>query len=783
MIEINSLKTLEYDKILQRVSAFAHSQPTKEFILNILPSTDVEDVKYQLDLTEQADIILHELTISPSIYFDDMSDILQALDKRATLSIEDILKVAKLLHSSSSIIKNFALANDDRLIDIKDIASVLYQDKALEDNIKSSFLSSNEVSDNASHSLKEIRRSIRLVNDKIVQKLGSYLTGNNSKYLQDSIITVRNDRYVLPVKAEYKSHIDGLVHDQSATKSTIYIEPIAIVNLNNELKSLMLDENKEIENILRTFSQDIADILLPLTQTYDTCILLDSIFAKAKYARSIKAIRPNLSANGYINLKLGRHPLILPTKVVPVSIEIGKDFDTMVITGPNTGGKTVLLKLVGLTCLMGMTGLFVPCQEDSTIAVFDNIFCDIGDNQSIEDNLSTFSSHIVNIIEITNKATHNCLCLLDELGGGTNPVEGSALAVSIIEFLRAKKCIIMTSSHYNELKEYAYATNGVSVASMDFDPVTLMPTYQLLIGISGSSKALEIAQSLGLDMSIVNNAKSKFDDEKISFDRVIASAEKSRRDAEKLKEEIALTHNQIQLLKDENIKLNQTLVQKQQKLDEKLAKNSKELLRDYIDEADELIEEIKDLVKSGDEKALFEARKIKKKLEDKLYVEESESEYEKIAGDINVGDSIYVSSLKTTACVTSINPKKKELTIKAGIITTNIKLKDAIKIKLKDTKKTIVVPKTKRVLHNDDVKQEINLIGQRAEEAIFNLEKYLNDAIMHGYSEVRIVHGKGSGILRKAVSEYLKTCPCISTFRLGNYGEGDVGVTIATFKE
>ncbi len=783
MIENKSLITLEYDKILQRVSAFAHSEPTKEFILNITPSTDIKEAKYQLDLTEQADIILHELTISPSIYFDDMTEILQALDKRATLSIEDILKVAKLLHSSHSIIKNFALANDDRLSDIKDIGSVLYQDKSLEDSISSSFLSNNEVSDNASYALKDIRRSIRLINDKIVQKLGSYLSDGNSKYLQDSIITVRNDRYVLPVKAEYRSHIEGLVHDQSATKSTIYIEPIAIVNLNNELKGLMLDEEKEIENILRKFSQDIADILLPLTQTYNTCIMLDSIFAKAKYSRSIKATRPTLNSNGHIDIKNGRHPLISPTKVVPVSIEIGKDFDTMVITGPNTGGKTVLLKLVGLVCLMGMSGLFVPCQEGSLITVFDNVFCDIGDNQSIEDNLSTFSSHIVNIIDITNKATHNCLCLLDELGGGTNPVEGSALAVSIIEFLRAKKCVIMTSSHYNELKEYAYATAGVSVASMDFDPITLMPTYKLLVGISGSSKALEIAQSLGLDMSIVNNAKSKFDDEKISFDRVIASAEKSRRDAENIKEEIAKTHAQIQLLKSENIKLNEELVLKQQKLDEKLAKNTKELLRDYTDEADELIDEIKELVKLGDEQALFEARKIKKKLTEKLAVEESDKEYEKLDGEIKVGDNIYVESLKTTANVLYVNPKKKELTIRAGIITTNVKLKDAVKIKLNATKKAPNVAKTKRILHNDDVKQEINLIGQRVEEALFNLEKYLNDAILHGYSEVRIVHGKGSGILRKAVADYLKTSPYVSTFRLGNFGEGDAGVTIATFKE
>ncbi|MGN0771729.1 MAG: endonuclease MutS2 [Christensenellales bacterium] len=783
MIDKKTLTTLEYDKILDILAQYTQSEPTKKFVRNILPSTERKEVEMQLDLTEQADIAAYEHCASVNISFDDMTEIVKACEKNAILSISDILKTGKLLRTSYNLRKAIDAISDDRLESLRDICNTLYTDKNLEKSIFESFTSENEVSDNASHQLKEIRRQIRICNERIRQKLTGYLNGSYATYLQDNLITVRNNRYVLPVKAECRASVEGLVHDRSASGSTIYIEPIAIVGLNNELKGYMLDETKEIENVLKKFSADIAQSVVAIKDTYDNLIVLDSLFAKAAYARAIKAVRPAINDELEVKIVKGRHPLIAPEKVVAVSVELGKDYDIMVITGPNTGGKTVLLKLVGLVCLMSCSGIFVPCDATTSVCVFENIFCDIGDNQSIENNLSTFSSHISNISAIVDRATNNSLCLLDELGGGTNPAEGSALAISIIEYLREKNCRTITSSHYDELKEYAFSTDRVTVASMDFDPVTLRPTYKLMVGISGSSKALEIATNLGLNSCIVSDAKSRLGGNRADFDKIMSMAEKARRDAENMKADIARAYEQAESIKNENKKINITLVEKQRKLDEKIQKSLKELTSEYVEIAEDIIDEMKENLAKGDEKALFEARKNKKKLENAFDAQYAQDDYVRLEGKITVGDDVYVESLKTRARVLSINEKKNECAVKAGIVTTTIKLKDCIKIKpqkSQDIKSNLRF--VAKELKNDDIKQEINLIGMRCDEALAQLDKYLNDALAHGYSEVRIVHGKGSGILRKAVGEYLKTCNIVSEFRLGNYGEGDMGVTIAKLK-
>ncbi|MDY4593089.1 MAG: endonuclease MutS2 [Eubacteriales bacterium] len=780
MTDNKTLLTLEYDKILDILAQYTQSEPTKKYVKGITPATDKEQVEYGLDLTEQADILAYEHCASISLAFDDMTEILEACKKNAVLSIADILKTGKLLRTCYNMRKAVDAVSDVRLDDTREIVNSLYTDKSLEKAIFEAFSGENEVSDNASHELKSIRRQIRLCNERIRQKLASYLSGSLATYLQDNIVTVRNNRYVLPVKAECRSSVEGLVHDRSATGSTIYIEPIGVVGLNNELKGYLLDEAKEIDNILRKFSGDIAASVMAIEESYRALIILDSIFAKASYARAIKGVRAEINDVGIVKIIEGRHPLIAASKVVPVSVELGKDFDIMVITGPNTGGKTVLLKLVGLICLMSCSGMFVPCKTATSVCVFDKIFCDIGDNQSIENNLSTFSSHISNITSIVNEATDNCLCLLDELGGGTNPAEGSALAIAIIEYLRGKNCRSVTSSHYDDLKEYAFSTDRVTVATMDFDPITLKPTYKLLLGIAGGSKALEIARNFGLKDEILQQAKSRIGSGRVDFDKVMAMAEKARREAEELKENAAREYFEAEKIKTENKALSLRLEERQRKLDEKMQKSVKELMSDYVEQAEEIIEELKENLAKGDESALFEARKNKKRLEKASFEENYREDIEKIGGKIAVGDDVYVESLKSKAVVLSINEKKNECLIKAGIVSTTIKIKDCVKIKkVKREEPKGKIVRVARELKNDDVKQEVNLIGMRSDEALATLERYLHDALGHGYSEVRIVHGKGTGILRKAVAEYLKTCPIVSEFRLGNYGEGDMGVTIA----
>ncbi|MDE6869574.1 MAG: endonuclease MutS2, partial [Clostridia bacterium] len=667
--------------------------------------------------------------------------------------------------------------------DIKALLNYLYVDSELENSIYESILGDNEVSDNASPALKSIRQSIKACNDKIRQKLNSYVTSSDfSNFLQDSLVTMRNNRYVIPVKSEYARQVKGLVHDQSASGATIYIEPMAIVEMNNELRGLCAEENNEIGRILQYFTQKITYACDSLKSSYQNVAYLDSIFAKARYSQEIKGNKVELNDNGVVEIIEGRHPLIDKQKVVPVSINLGRDYNTLLITGPNTGGKTVSLKLVGILSLMASSGIFPPCAEDSKLAVFENIFCDIGDEQNIEQSLSTFSSHMTNLIYICNHVTPNCLLLLDELGGGTDPAEGSALAISLIEFFKNKGCKTITSTHYSDLKEYSLVTDGIASAGMDFDPITYAPTYKLIMGQSSSSNALEIATSLGLKKQIVENARGRLSKEKIAFDNIIKGAERSRRLAqeyeEKAKENYLISEKSAQTAKNALEELN---VQKQ-KLEEKMKKGAKDLLSDYLEEADELLEEIKELVKQGDEQALFEARRLRKKLADiKVEEQKPKREYTIADGDVEAGDRVFITSLNNQGEVVSINQKKKECQVKVGILTTTIKLSDCQKIVAEEKKDKVRITVSKE-FSNKAFSFEINLIGQRVDEALYNLDNYISEAILHNCSEIRVVHGKGTGILRKAVQDYLKTSPAVESFRIGKYGEGESGVTIVTLK-
>ena len=782
-INRKSLKILEYDKILSSVANYTSSNLAKDIVLSIRPSIEIEQAEYLLDLTEEAYKITYEHCVSPSFSLDDMSDILKNAQKHATLSCSDILKVGRLLRTSRLLYSAIHQINDSSIVNIKPLISGIYIDNELENSIYESILGENEVSDNASSALKSIRQSIRNCNDRIRQKLNSYVTSSEySNYLQDSLITMRNNRYVIPLKSEYSRQIKGLVHDQSSSGATVYVEPMAIVELNNELRALNAEENNEIERILQFFSQKIAYVCENLTSSYKTVAFVDTIFAKARYAQEIRGKRVKLNNNGCVNVIDGRHPLIEKEKVVPVSIKIGEEYNTLLITGPNTGGKTVCLKLVGILSMMIASGIFAPCDGDSQLAIFDNIFCDIGDEQDIEQNLSTFSSHITNLIYISNHVSENCLLLLDELGGGTDPVEGSALAISLLEFFKSKGCKTVTSTHYNELKEYAYAQSGVAVAGMDFDPRTYAPTYRLIMGHSASSNALEIASALGLNKTIVDGARARMSKEKLAFDSVIKGAERSRREAldyeKKARENFEIAEKSTQEAK----KVLDELNEQKQKLEEKMKKSAKDLLSDYLEEAEELLDELKEQVKKGDEQALFEARKLKKRLTE-IHIDEQKpvNKFEFVNTAINVGDNVFVNSLQQVGEVLKINEKKKEFQIKIGILITNVKFENCKKINLHVEKEPVKVTVSKEFT-NKPFSFELNLIGQRVDEALYNLDNYISDAILHNCTEIRIVHGKGTGILRKAVQDFLKESKHVESFRIGKYGEGESGVTIATLK-
>ena len=785
MITLKTLKTLEYDKILNQLSSFAYSKPAKDYILSLRPQTNYDKVVKSLDFTSEADYVLNVLTINISFSFDDIVIPLEKAEKGSILTPGELIKIARVLKVSKNVKKNIQLVPDEKCNNLNNLAQRLYINESLDSRIDSAILSDTEISSNASSRLKSIRDSIVNCNRRIREKLNSYINSKDTQnYLQDNLITIRNNRFVLPIKTEYKNVFKGLIHDQSSSGQTTYIEPIAIVEMNNELRSYQIEEEIEIENILRNFSIEIAQNYESIALTYTILVEMDSIFAKARYAKETKSNRPILNKNGYINLISARHPLIEKEKVVPVSIYVGKEFSTLLISGPNTGGKTVSLKLVGILTLMTLTGMFIPAKENSEVSVFNTILCDIGDSQSIEESLSTFSSHLMTLIDITKNVDENSLVLLDELGSGTDPVEGAALAIAIINYLMDYGAKTIVTSHYKELKEFAYTANNINIAGMDFDPTTFKPTYKLIMGQTSMSNALEIAQVLGLDNSIVSNAKSLISNEDNEFNNIIKNAEIARREAEELKEKTNLLYKKAQ---EEELLYQEKLIdidKKTEKLNEKLSKASKDLLSDFIDEADELIDEIKEKVKEGTEKALFEARALKRNLELKAIDHEEKVYYTKLDGEIKKGDSVFVKSLNKVATVTNISTQKKEISIKVGFIESRVKLKDVEKVKIdyiqpKNNKKT-----TQSIQYDMslNISTELNILGKQCVEGVLEMEDYLDQARSKGYKTVRIVHGKGTGALRNAVHQALKVNKNVESFRLGQYGEGDNGVTIVTLK-
>lgn len=780
-----TLRALEYDKILEKIARFASTEKAKENIASIRPSDEMETITKLLDETEEADIILHEYAVNPTLNFDDVTVPLDRAEVMSMLSLAEILRVERVLRVARTLRGQILNVPDDRISLLKEKANTIYINKKLEDDINAAIISDTEVSDNASPELRSIRIKMRKISEGIKAKLNNYVNSvTYSKYIQDNIITVRNDRYVIPLKAEYKGMIPGLIHDQSSSGATLYVEPMVIVEMNNDLKTALLEENAEIERILRAFTVRIGSEVGLIRYTFEVITELDVIFAKARYANSINAIKPVLNEKGVIEVRKGRHPLISADKVVPNDVILGGDYNLLMITGPNTGGKTVCLKLIGLLELMALSGMFVPALY-AQMAVFDKIYSDIGDEQSIEQNLSTFSSHMKNVVNIIDNLTDNTLVLFDELGAGTDPTEGAALALSISEYLLKIGAKGVITTHFNELKEFAVVAEGVQNASMDFDPTTYSPTYKLIIGTPGASNALLIAERLGLKSEIITAAKNGISGEKFEFENVLLSLEKSRKEADiALNEAEDIRKKAAEELKAAE-KEKEKLFAQRERLNVSVKKETKRLVEEAMDEANEIITELRNLLDDPDEGAIFRAQKLRKSL--KKYVINEENEFrgmgEEIDGEIEIGDWVLIKSLNSEGEVVKLNPIKGEAKVKLGKMETNVKLDNLQKLR-KVVKKEEKERKanTKMSLYNEQVSPEINLIGKNTEEALHDLEEYVDKCLRVHLHEVRIIHGYGEGILRRAVQKYLKNRPEVMSYRDGGFNEGGKGVTFAVFK-
>lgn len=782
----NLIKTLEFDKIINKLLNYSSTKLSHELCEKLEPSFNIQTITALLQETNEAVSLTLRYGAPTFSSIHDIRNIIKKASLNSILTPEELLDAADTLRGSRALKKYFEQCEENFPI-LEDYFSSLYSNIAIENEIYRCIDSSEHISDHASQELLKIRTQIKNQENSIKDKLNSIVHGNSySKYLQDSIVTFRNGRYVIPVKQEFRSNVPGLVHDSSSTGSTLFIEPMAVVEANNKIHELYIQEKNEIEKILLELSKKVQDVTTELDCLMNSLKKLDFAFAKAKFSIDINGFMPKLNANKYINLKKARHPLIPENKVVPIDVYLGEEFNTLIITGPNTGGKTVTLKTIGLLTLMTYSGLFIPCLESSEIAVFDKIFADIGDEQSIEQSLSTFSSHMVNIIKITKQVNSNSLVLLDELGSGTDPVEGSALAVSILEYLYSKGSCTVASTHYSELKTYALSTKGVKNASCEFDVETLAPTYRLTIGLPGKSNAFAISHRLGLNDEILNTAKSFIAHEQVKFEDVISELQKDKHIISKEKEEITRQLLEISELKKELKESKEKLETYKSKILENARAEATDILLSAEETAKKSIKEIKEAKKLKDvemTKRLDKARKEIRNQLSKTYKKDESTDEEYKPFDVKIGMNVFVPSLNQEASILSLPDNEGNVFIQVGIIKSKISIK---KLRPSENKKKNTINNIKISVNTklmaQKISPEIMLRHMRVEEALYELDKYINDAILANLTTIRIVHGKGEGILRKAVHEYLKNHPNIKSYRLGEYGEGDLGVTIAELK-
>ena len=788
------LTTLEYTKIIDLLTEKADSEPGKKLCRDLVPSTDLSAIRTAQRETKDALARLFRIGSTSFGSNRDLGFSIRSLEIGSSLSMSELLKLASFLDNVSRIKTYGKKEREDLPNDSLDAYfEGLTPMTQLANEINRCILSEEEMADDASPRLKSIRRSKLSTNEKIHSQLTSMVNGAYRTFLQDAVITMRDNRYCIPVKAEYKSQVSGMVHDQSSTGSTFFIEPAAVVNLNNQLKELDLQEQEEIEVILGDLSSQAAVHTSELAADQKIMTTLDFIFAKAKLAMEQNATEPIFNTEHYIQIRKGRHPLLDKKKAVPIDVRLGKDFDLLVITGPNTGGKTVSLKTVGLFTLMGQAGLHIPALDRSELSIFSEVYADIGDEQSIEQSLSTFSSHMTRVVHILQHADADSLCLFDELGAGTDPTEGAALAIAILNYLHDRGIRTMATTHYSELKIYALSTNFVENACCEFDVETLRPTYRLLIGIPGKSNAFAISSKLGLSDEIINAAKEQISKEDESFEDVIADLEQSRVTIEKEQQEIAEYKERIRTLQEQLQKKNEKIDQAKDKILRDANEKARAILQEAKDVADETIRDFNKVGASADIKELEKKRqKVRDKINEKNGKLALGNNQKKPANQKTVdpkklkkGDSVKIISMNLKGIVNTLPDARGNLFVQCGIMRMQTNINDLVPVK----EETITAPALQRtntgklkMSKSFSVSSDINLLGCTVDEAIAKLDKYLDDAYLAHLPSVRVVHGKGTGALRSAVQSHLKRLKYVKEYRLGEYGEGDAGVTIVTFK-
>ena len=790
-----ALKTLEYNKIIDRLTEFAASALAKEMCRNLQPSTDLYEIQ---TLQKETSDALSRIYQKGAVSFRGVRDIrgsIKRLEIGAIIGINELLSICSLLEVCSKV---KAYSRNDRDPDFEDSLEAMFQAlqplTPVSSEIRRCIASEEELNDDASPALFKIRRSMRQINDKVHAQLQTMVNGSARTYLQDAVVTMRNGRYCIPVKAEHRGQVPGMIHDQSSTGSTLFVEPIAVIKLNNDLRELELKEEKEIEMILATLSARCGEETEALRDDLDLLTKLDFIFARAQLSRSMNGTQPDFNEEGRILIKKGRHPLLDKKKVVPIDIQLGKDFELLIITGPNTGGKTVSLKTVGLFTLMGQAGLHIPAFDHSELSVFHEVFADIGDEQSIEQSLSTFSAHMTNTVSILKEADDRSLVLFDELGAGTDPTEGAALAIAILSNLHRRGSRVMATTHYSELKVFALSTPGVENGCCEFDVETLRPTYRLLIGVPGKSNAFAISQKLGLSQDIIEEAKTHLTQQDEDFEDLLADLEQKRVTIEQ-------ERDQINSYKEEIHELKQRLESKQEKLDlsrDKILREANEQARNILQEAKDYADTtIRNFQKYGKaagvsakdmEKERGKLREKMSKVDKNLSAKNAapkKSQKQLTAKDLHIGDSIKVLSLNLKGTVSTLPDAKGNLFVQMGILRSQVNIRDLEKLD-----DTVITggnfSKTGsgkiKMSKSASVSTEINLLGKTVDEAIMELDKYLDDAYIAHLPSVRIVHGKGTGALRKGVHNYLRRQKHVKSYRLGEFGEGDAGVTIVEFK-
>ncbi len=794
-----AIEKTELNKILSLVAEYATLEGGKELLLSTQPASKVEETKKLLRLTEESVKLLFTHGVSKIEYFSPFTDEIERAKKGSALSCGELLKTEGLLRAARIAHTSIQGINDEEIVRMREIADNLYFDSNLEEDIRTKILSDTEVSDYASDKLYSVRREIRLLNERIRSRLSEYLTRSEGKYLQDGIVTMRDNRYVLPVRAEYKRNVKGFIHDRSASGATFFIEPEEVLEMNNELRSLAIDEKEEVERILGELSRRVGFMGNELLLDIQLLEEIDSFYARAEFSYKLSCAKPEVNDGGIIDVDRGRHPLIDRKKVVPVSLALGKDYRFLLISGPNTGGKTVTLKMVGLFCMMAMCGLFIPAKR-AIVSTFEEIYCDIGDAQSIEESLSTFSSHITNIIDVVNKANKNSLVLIDELGGGTDPDEGQALAKAIVSHLLSTGCAGVVTTHYTALKEFAFAAQGIENACMEFDSDTLQPLYAMHIGLPGSSNALAISRRLGLKESILQDALSNLSEGAQKFENIVRSAEESRVKAE----EALLESNRLKQEWQEKIRAVEVEQERLKKEKEKLYSSAKaearRIIHDRSAEAEELLHEIEEIFAKENisEADLIKARTLKNKVDDKAYESDSEEEfvpqYQPIKAEkLQIGMKVFVKNINQEGIVQNIRLPKGEAEVLCGNIRLRSKISELSVVVSKEnaqnvSKKKKPFVKEEKVQVTKSLKPkmsptlELNVIGYTVHEAIPEVEAFIDSAVISNLPEIRIVHGMGTGKLRAGIHEFLRKHRNVEEFRLGKYGEGDTGVTIVKIK-